>query len=247
MKSRAKLLESNPWIIYVLPLAVFMLVTTLEPAPPTEGKPSANWVPYSWYPLVYALKVALTLAAVGYVWPGYRQHPLRLTWLWLPVGLLGGLIWIGLCKLHLEERILSAVGLSNLMDFGQRSAFNPLEQLADRPLLAYGFLAIRLFGLVLLVPLIEEMFLRGFLMRYFVRADWWRVPIGEVNRAAILVGTLVPMAMHPGELLAAAVWFSLITWLMIRTRNIWDCVAAHALTNLVLGVYVLVSGDWWLM
>jgi hypothetical protein len=34
---------------------------------------------------------------------------------------------------------------------------------------------------------------------------------------------------------------------MLRTRNIWDCVAAHALTNLVLGCYVLASNDWRLM
>jgi hypothetical protein len=43
---------------------------------------------------------------------------------------------------------------------------------------------------------------------------------------------------------AAVVWFSLVTWLMIRTGNIWDCVAAHAVTNLLLGIYVLVSHDW---
>jgi hypothetical protein len=53
--------------------------------------------------------------------------------------------------------------------------------------------------------------------------------------------------MHPQEALAAAVWFSAITWLMLRTRNIWDCVAAHAVTNLLLGLYVVVTGNWWLM
>ncbi len=39
----------------------------------------------------------------------------------------------------------------------------------------------------------------------------------------------------------------MITWLMLRTRNIWDCVAAHAITNLILGVYVVASGAWRLM
>ena len=34
----------------------------------------------------------------------------------------------------------------------------------------------------------------------------------------------------------------MITWLMLRTRNIWDCVAAHAITNLILGIYVVVVG-----
>jgi hypothetical protein len=34
---------------------------------------------------------------------------------------------------------------------------------------------------------------------------------------------------------------------MLRTRNIWDCVAAHATTNLLLGIYVVATGEWWLM
>jgi membrane protease YdiL (CAAX protease family) len=72
---------------------------------------------------------------------------------------------------------------------------------------------------------------------------WWEVPFGEANRAAILVGTLFPVLYHP-EKLAALVWFSLVTWLMLRTRNIWDCVAAHAITNLMLGIYVVAAHDW---
>jgi hypothetical protein len=52
------------------------------------------------------------------------------------------------------------------------------------------------------------------------------------------------MLMHPGELLAAGVWFSLVTLLMVRTKNIWDCVAAHAVTNLLLGIYVVTYGQW---
>jgi hypothetical protein len=52
------------------------------------------------------------------------------------------------------------------------------------------------------------------------------------------------MLLHPAEALAAAVWFSLVTWLMVKTRNIWDCVAAHAVTNLLLGFYVLYTGEW---
>jgi hypothetical protein len=41
-------------------------------------------------------------------------------------------------------------------------------------------------------------------------------------------------------------WFSLVTWLMTKTRNIWDCVAAHSVTNALLGAWVLYSGDWFL-
>jgi hypothetical protein len=53
--------------------------------------------------------------------------------------------------------------------------------------------------------------------------------------------------MHPQEALAALVWFSMVTWLMVRTRSIGDCILAHATTNLTMAVYVVNSGDWWLM
>jgi membrane protease YdiL (CAAX protease family) len=81
-------------------------------------------------------------------------------------------------------------------------------------------------------------------MRFVMRDNWWEVPFGEVTPLAAVVSTVVPMLMHPGELLAAAVWFSLVTWLMTRTRNIWDCVAAHAVTNLLLGIYVVTQEQW---
>ena len=110
-----------------------------------------------------------------------------------------------------------------------------------------AFLAIRFFGLVVIVPIIEEFFLRGFLMRYVMHVDWPYIPFAKVDRLALICGTAVPMLMHPGELFAAAVWFSLVTWLMLRTRSIWDCVIAHAVTNLLIGLWVLWSGDWWLM
>ena len=84
-------------------------------------------------------------------------------------------------------------------------------------------------------------------MRYIMEREWWKVPFGDVTPAAVVAGTVVPMLMHPAELAAAVVWFSMVTWLMTRTRNIWDCVAAHAVTNCLLGVYVVYSGDWYFM
>ena len=75
--------------------------------------------------------------------------------------------------------------------------------------------------------------------------DWWKVPFGQVNTAAVVISIVLPMLWHqPSEFLAAAAWFGMVTWLMVRTRNPWDCVAAHAVTNLLLGVYVIVWHEW---
>jgi hypothetical protein len=217
---------------------------------PTQEKPFELWgfvLDYSAYPGVYLAKILFTMAAICAVWPGYRQFPFRVT-LWAPVvGIVGVVAWIGICKLGLETLVLGRLGLAEILGLGTRSAFNPVEQFADNPLRAYGFLAIRLWGLVAVVPLIEEFFLRAFVMRFIIGAEWWKIPFGTMTPAAIIAGTLVGVLTHPGEMFAAAVWFSLVTWLMYKTKNIWDCVVAHAVTNALLGTWVVASGDWYFL
>ncbi len=249
---RTTLLQQYPWVTFLLPFLVYMLAGALDPTPDAPGGKSIGLaIPYSAYPWLYAAKIALTVAAVLFVLPGYRRFPLRLTPLAIVVGVVGGPLWIGLCWLNWEHAyvapLLDRCGLGSLIGGGDRPAFNPFVELADQPAWAWSFLVVRFLGLVAVVPLVEEFFLRGFLMRFVMERDWWDVPFGKADKVAILVGTAVPMLTHPGELLAAAVWFSMITWLMLRTRNIWDCVAAHAITNLILGIYVVCSGTWRLM
>ncbi len=221
---------------------------------------------YSFYPYVYTAKILATLVAMLLVWRGYRTFRGRVSGLAIVVGVVGVVLWIVICHLRIESKIVGpidrylgsfipgleegdtpTIGMMSLLGTGERSAYNPLDHLAAAPTWAYVFLAIRFLGLAVIVPVIEEFFLRGFLMRYVVHPQWWQVPFGAVNRMAVIVGTAVPMLMHPGELLAALVWFSMVTWLMIRTRNIWDCVVAHATTNLLLGIYVVVWDQWQLM
>lgn len=241
------LLDRHRWAVFVLPLAVFLLIGAMEPSPERPGGSALGLsIDYASYPVVYTLKLALTSLAVLAVAPGYRRLPLQLSWWSLLVGVAGAALWIGLCSLRLEEQLLSRCGLS--AGLSQRSAFNPLEELADRPVWAYGFLLIRLIGLAAVVPVIEEFFLRGFAMRMAIASEWWNVPFGRLTPLAALAGTVLPVLMHPPtETLAVIAWFSLVTWLMVRTRSIGDCIVAHAATNLLLGAYVVASGDWRLL
>jgi CAAX prenyl protease-like protein len=241
------LLAAYPWAVFVVPFAVFMLVGSLEPSAEKPFSLLGFTIDYSGYPLVYTAKIAATLVAIAAVFPGYRQFPFRVSPLALVVGVVGVVLWIGLCKLELEARLLGPLGYDQIADLGRRPGFNPLAEMADRPALAYAFLAVRLFGLALVVPLIEEFFIRGFVMRFVIDADWPKVPFGTLTPTAAAAGTQLPMLMHPAELFAAAVWFTLVTWLMFKTKNIWDCVAAHAVTNGLLGAYVLATGEWQFM
>ncbi len=243
--------RESPWLVCLLPFAVYMLLGSFEPAPPPQNGVEAAkpWldlgIQYRHYPLVYTVKIFATAAAMIFVLPGYWQYPRRLTWLAVVIGVAGVVLWVVLSQL--QHLLTKSSEIEWIKSLGQRSAFNPLKQMQEHPALKYGFLIVRFIGLVIIVPIIEEFFLRGFLMRYVQAERWWEVPFGQVNRAAVIVGTAVPMLMHPQELMAALVWFSVVTWLMVRTRSIWDCILAHTITNLLLGLWVLNSDQWWLM
>jgi CAAX prenyl protease-like protein len=204
-------------------------------------------MPYAYYPYVYSLKIGLTVLSMLLVLPGYLAFPFRVHGIAWVVGIVGAIVWIGLFQLHLEKRLLEPLGLGGFLSFVRRPGFNPLAELKDNPQWAYGFLAIRFFGLVIVISIVEEFFLRGFLMRYVMDIDWHLIPFAVVNRLALITGTVFPMLMHPGELFAAAIWFSMVTWLMLRTKSIWDCIIAHAVTNLLMGVWVVWQNDWEMM
>lgn len=246
--SKSPLTDRYPWLVFLLPFIVYAAVGTLEPTPDKPGGMDIGLaIPYAAYPWVYTAKIVATLVAMGFVLPGYRKFPFRVSPLAVLVGVVGVVVWVGLCHLEIERRWLGPLGLERLIDLGRRPGYNPLAELAEEPAAAWAFLAVRLFGMTVVVAIIEEFFLRGFLMRLFVDRDWWDVPFGTVNTAAVIVGTVAPMLTHPAELVAAGAWFSMVTWLMVKTRNIWDCVVAHMVTNLLLGIYVVLSGNWQLM
>ncbi|HPP52544.1 MAG TPA: CAAX prenyl protease-related protein [Thermoguttaceae bacterium] len=213
----------------------------------TDTLPEANWagIPYSAYPAVYTLKVLLTCLAILLVWPVYREFPCRVSLLAILVGIGGLIIWLGFSQLNLERKWLEPIGLGAFVDLGARSGFNPFRVFQEQPVwMLWGFVALRLFGMVIVVALVEEFFLRGFLMRYVVQADWWTVPVGRVTLAALIACVLYAVLSHPAELFGASVWFLFVTLLAYKTKNIWDCVVAHATTNALLGAYILLLSEW---
>ena len=78
-------------------------------------------------------------------------------------------------------------------------------------------------------------------------ADWdtpFEVPPFDAMADADFAPAMA-VALEAGrEAIAAIAWFSLVTVLMVRTKNVWDCVVAHAVTNLLLGIYVIWFEQW---
>ena len=106
------------------------------------------------------------------------------------------------------------------------------------------FLLFRVLGSVITIPIIEELFWRGFLMRWIVDRKFLSVPIGLYNAEAFWI-TAVLFASEHGSFWDVGLLTGVIyNWWAIRTRNLTDCVIAHATTNLCLAIYVIGWDQW---
>jgi CAAX prenyl protease-like protein len=208
---------------YCAPMLSFLLLTSLE-----------NYLPsQSWYPLAYTLKVAM-VALVAWLF--------RSTWndlgafssvsiclLATMVGLVVFVLWVRL------EGWYPVLGI-----LGRRTGFDPS---ALHETWQWPFVAVRFAGLVIIVPLIEELFWRSFLVRWLVDTEFWKVPIGRVTPMAAGVSSALFATAHP-EWLPALLTGLLWAWLLWETKSLSSCVLSHSVANLALGVHVLLTRDW---
>lgn len=107
------------------------------------------------------------------------------------------------------------------------------------------FLLFRIAISVIAVPILEELFWRGFLMRWLIdEHDFRRVSLGKFAPMAFIV-TAVLFAAEHGSFWDVGLLTGLIyNWWMVRTRNLWDCILAHAVTNGALAAWVVLAGQW---
>lgn len=101
----------------------------------------------------------------------------------------------------------------------------------------------RLLGASLVVPLMEELFWRSFVMRWIDHEDFRAKKPAQISVRALLIASVVFGFGHH-------LWFAGIVaglvygWLYIRTTNLWAPIVAHGITNGLLGLWVLRTGNW---
>jgi CAAX prenyl protease-like protein len=109
--------------------------------------------------------------------------------------------------------------------------------------LRWDLIAARAFGAVLVVPLMEELFWRSFLMRWIEQRDFLSLAPASVSWFAVLTSSLVFALAH--ELWLAGLVAGLVyAQLYRRLGNLWYAVLAHATTNLALGGWVVSQRAW---
>jgi CAAX prenyl protease-like protein len=219
-------LSRAAWV-RILPFAAFMALLALRGAAPADG---AWGFDPRW---LYGMTVLGVGALLIWWWREYGE----LSWQTLPtwreallavaVGLAVFLLWIQLD--------------ASWMTLGAPSAdFVPLDAAGavDWPLAG-----LRLVGAALLVPVMEELFWRSFLMRWIQAPVFQGVDPQRVGLKAVVLSTFVFMLAHT-LWLAAIVAGLAYAWLYVKSGKLWLSVIAHAVTNGALGVWVLATRNW---
>lgn len=228
----------------ILPFGLYMAFLLLESALATVS----GWIP--------------ALAALGPALP-----------LWLyPLKTLAVLIALLVCWRHYEELhtpvcASATEGLLTLaagvlvylawvrMDWpwatmGQVTGYNPW---AAGVTVGAGLAAVRLFGASVVVPLMEELFWRSFLIRFVITMYPEKQPNVTQEFTSVPLGTFTPISCIATVLLFGSehsLWLAgmmaglVYNLLLYQTRRLWPCVLAHGITNLLLGIHVLVTGEW---
>lgn len=216
-------LWSRLWMPYVIPFALFMILT--EPA---------RFFPV----LIPYLYIAKTILVGILLW--FWRHKYAADFssdlsfsAWATAifcGLLVLVIWIAPDKYQFQ--------------LGQSTGFNPYA-LGDSQAAAAGLIAVRLFGSTLVVPVMEELFWRSFLMRYLVDQKFCSVPMGAFTWLSF-VGVAVLFGLEHQRVSAGIIAGLLYGLLLVYQKNLKGVIIAHAITNFGLGVYILITKNWML-
>ncbi|MDN3919322.1 CAAX prenyl protease-related protein [Roseateles violae] len=209
----------------IIPFAAFMALLALRGFMPDSAQLDTRWI--------YGASVVLVGALLIWYWRGYGELA-RQNWPEREELLLG--IVVGTAVFGLW--ILLDAPWMQLTE--PTASFVPLDE-QGRPI--WSLIVLRWIGAALIVPLMEELFWRSFLMRWIEQASFERVDPQRVGLKAIVLSTFIFMLAHT-LWLAAIVAGLAYAWLYRRSGRLWTAVIAHAVTNGLLGIWVVVTGRW---
>ena len=179
----------------------------------------------------YFLRILAALAALWLFRGKYSRIDWRFTWSGPAAGILAFSLWIAL------DRLAGSRGANPGM---------PAALAAAPPAMRIFWIAARVLGAVVTVPLAEELAFRGFLLRRFVSTDFGTVPWRKFTVFALLGSSLIFGLLHGERWLAGTLAGLCYAGVSLRTGRLGEAVVAHATTNSLVAVSVLAFGNWYL-
>ena len=223
-------LRSTPLLGRVAPYIIFVALTALQGQ---FGEASKYWI-----------YLAKTLVGVWLIWvmlPVVKEMRWSFSLEAVLVGVGVIVVWIGLDGFYptLDEL------WSRIFGGGSEPIkhWNPHEQFGGGSALAWLFIVSRILGSTLVVPMIEETFFRSFLYRYIVKPNFEEVSLKLFHLGAFLITSVLFGFIHR-EWLAGIICGMAYQWLVLRKGHLGDAITAHAISNLLLGAWVVYKGAW---
>lgn len=237
-------------VAHVVPFLVFMLFLAvpdiLSLVLGDETEENAAWYlaePRLW---LYPLQTVTCLFLLVALRQQYDFGPHRGWAAATLAGILGIAVWIA--PGYLFRTLQVSPGWWRHFGFAPRTeGFDPTMLQTFAPVWYLPVMAFRFLRLVIVVPFVEEIFWRGFLMRYVTDpdGDFWQVPFGAFHRRSLVVVTAMFVLVHaPVDYATASVFGLLMYGIAVRTKSLSACILMHAVANLLLGLYVMATGQW---
>ncbi len=219
MRLSGKYFAASPVVARVAPFLIFLALTVCQGK---FGAASAYWF--------YFVK---TIVAAWLIWemrPFVAEMRWAFGWEAILVGVAVFAIWVGLDPFY-----------RHLGKFG--APWNPNEQFGNGSTLAWLMMGTRIFGSTFFVPPLEEVFYRSFLYRYLARQNFLSVPLNQFLPWPFLATAAVFGFSH-NEWLAGILCGMAYQWLVLRKNRLGDAMTAHAITNFLLGVWIVWKHAW---
>ena len=105
-------------------------------------------------------------------------------------------------------------------------------------------LALRAFRAVVIVPIVEELFWRAWLMRWIISPNFQEIPLGAYSPVSFWAVAVLFASEHGSYWDVGLVTGIIYNWWMIRSKSLGDLILAHAVTNACLSFYVIAAGKW---
>jgi CAAX prenyl protease-like protein len=216
-------------VAYVLPMLAFLVLV---------------WVGGTWkslYAPAYVARALIVPVLLAVLWRQYTRIRWNGWWLGAIVGVVGVFQWV------LMQRWIEAhLGhLPTLRPPAAEDVFNPFRDIHGSPAMVWTFIAIRVAGAALVVPVMEELFWRDYLWRQILAPnDFKLASVGEWAWAPFLGTSVFFCTVHGHWWPTAIVWALMVAGLLVYTKSLGACIVAHGVTNALLAVYVLKTHDW---
>lgn len=223
-----KELASSPINARVAPFIVFLVLTYVQNHSGEAGR--------------YWLYLAKTGVGVWMLWQlrgAIAEMKWAFSWEAVVVGVAVFVMWVGL------DDWLKAWGYDSGFHRQKNTdpAWNPNTVFGSGSVLAWFFIAVRIVGASLVVPPMEEVFYRSFLYRFIRKGDFLSLPIGQFVWFPFLLGAALFSLTHL-EWLAAFFCGCAFQGLVLWKKRLGDAMTAHAITNCLLGIWVVWKGAW---